>query len=155
MPKKAFSDGRVATPEEAQNMAAAWDAHETLRTRALSATPLLVAHNGLNLPMQPNLKNMAKNFEVLMEIANSMLARKRLSADPVELILEMTVAWYNKYATAYGQAKDFKLQVWAFRDAWLLHKMFTKLRGKVMKDETPKDSSLIWITLFNLHITYW
>ena len=142
MPKKAFKDGRAATEKEAEGVADAWDKHERLRQRALSGTALMARVNPNSPVLQPNLKHMSKNHLVLMEIARSMQGRHRLSSDPIEVILAMTMAWYGKYTAAYTQVKDFRPQVWAFRDAWVLHKMFTKLRAKVVRDEKPKDSSL-------------
>ena len=140
MPRKSFQDGPCATVQEAEALVSAWDAHASLRDGAMAGQRLLADRLGKPVVL-PNLGNIGQNYLVLQEIAQSMKSRKRLSSDPIEVLAVATHGWYNKYNVSFT-AKDFNIQVWAFRDAWLLHKMFTLLRGKVTKLEKPKDASL-------------
>ena len=141
MPKKAFQDGLPATREDAEKIAVAWESHDSLREAALQGQKLLVDRLGKPVVL-PNLGNIAKNVMVLQEVALSMKARKRLSSDPIESLVVSTLAWYSKFQASFSGIKDFSVQVWAFRDAWVMHKMFTMLRGKVVRPEKPKDPCL-------------
>ena len=141
MPKKAFQDGPCASPEEAEKLVAAWDSHSSLRDGAMQGKSLLQDRLGKPAVL-PNLGNIGYNSLVLQEIAKQMCARKRLSSEPIEVLVVATNAWYSKYQAFFAGDKGFNAQVSAFRDAWILHKMFTLLRGKVVKGEKPKDSCL-------------
>ena len=141
MPRKSLKDGRIATVEEAEQISKRWDAHDVLRERGLGGQSLLQDQHGKKYVL-PNLGNMSFNADVLWEIAQDMKRRSRLSSDPIEVLLPMTVAWYRRFAANFAQVPEFSVQVWAFRDAWALHKMFSKLRPKVLRGERPREPCL-------------
>ncbi|CAE7676913.1 unnamed protein product [Symbiodinium sp. CCMP2456] len=67
-----------------------------------------------------------------------MSARQRLSADPAEMLAKMFVGWYSKHKVHFKEVQNFEPAVWAFKDGWVVHKMFTLLRPKVMRTEQPR-----------------
>ncbi|OLQ14083.1 hypothetical protein AK812_SmicGene1815 [Symbiodinium microadriaticum] len=85
---------------------------------------------------------MSHNFLVLKEIVDQMSSRDRLSSEPAESLAKMCVGWYTKHKNHYQNIKSHDAVVWAFKDAWILHKMFTLLRTKVMRPEEPRDKTV-------------
>ena len=137
MPRKSIEDGPTCSKEEADSMASLWDEHAKLRGLATSAKRLMQDSKGLDV-VSPTLDNMQHNHEVLMVMAEKMKARRRLSADPMDAIIIMFLGWYEEHKVLYQQSKGFDPQTWAFKDAWSAHKIFSKLRQKVVKDESPR-----------------
>ena len=138
MPRKLVEDGPPCGKEEAASLAALWDQHASLRNLAKSGMRLIQDVGGRsNVP--PSLENMKVNCLVLVELAKKMGSRHRLSSDPMDAIIQMFLGWYDLHEADYKQNKFFDRQVWAFKDAWTVHKVFSKLRQKVMRDETPRD----------------
>ena len=138
MPRKSLEDGKACDKEEACSMASCWDQHSSLRGLAKEGQRLVQDGDGkANVPA--SLENMSLNKLVLLELAKKMRARRRLSADPMDFIILMTLGWYELHEVLYKHCGTFDKQVWAFKDAWTVHKMFSKLRQKVMKDETPRE----------------
>ena len=142
MPKKVYPDGKPCDEAECQGMAALWDQHAELRNRALSGQRLMQAATGDSSSVLPSMENMSHNHLVLKEIVLKMGARQRLSSDPAERLAKMFLGWYTKYAAQFQQKPNFEATAWAFKDGWVTHKMFTILRPKVMRPETPRELRL-------------
>ena len=138
MPKKSFVDGRAISAGEARQLTDAWEQEAPLLSLTTHAKRLMQDARGKTVVL-PTLENMAYNQLVLLHVARSMSARHRLSADPIDLILVMFGTWYSKYQASYERARDFNLQQWAFKDAWVVHKIFTRLRQKVLRPEKPRE----------------
>ena len=141
MPRKVFPDGAPCSDEECQGMAAIWDTHAELRERARSGKRLMQSANG-DAVVLPNLENIKHNFLVLKEVVLKMSARQRLSADPAEMLAKMFLGWYDKHKAHFKEVQNFDAAVWSFKDGWTVHKMFTHLRPKVMRPETPREPRL-------------
>lgn len=122
-------------------MAAIWDDHVELRDRATSGKRLMQSASGDPVVL-PSLENIKHNFLVLKETGLKMSARQRLSADPAEMLAKMFVGWYSKHKVHFKEVQNFEPAVWAFKDGWVVHKMFTLLRPKVMRTEQPREPRL-------------
>ena len=142
MPRKVFPDGKPCSNEECERMAGLWDQHSELRERASRGQRLMQDRKGAAETCLPNLENMSHNFLVLKEIVDKMSSRDRLSSEPAESLAKMCVGWYGKHKNHYQNIKNHDAVVWAFKDAWVLHKMFTMLRTKVMRPEEPREPRL-------------
>ena len=141
MPKKIIEDGEQCSRPEAEGMAAIWDQNAKLRGLASSGKRLIRDAKGQDA-VSATLENMQLNHDVLIEIAKKMKARKRLSADPMDGLILMFLGWYEKHKVQYGQNPSFDMQTWAFKDAWSVHKMLSKMRAKVVRPEAPRE---LWI----------
>ena len=133
-----MEDGPACTLEQAQSMAEYWDEFSSLRAVASQGKRLMRDAQGKK-EVRPSLENISYNFEVLSEMAQKMKGRMRLSADPVEMIAVMFLAWYDKHRVHYKEIEGFDAQAWAFKDAWCVHKIFSKMRPKVIRDEKPRE----------------
>ena len=141
MPRKVYPDGKPCCDEECKAFAALWDEHTELRLRAERGSRLIQSSDGVERVL-PNLENIKYNFAVLKEIVLKMSARNRLSSDPAEQLAKMFFGWYDKHAVHFKNNKDHDAVVWSFKDAWVVHKMFTLLRPKVMRPEKPREARL-------------
>ena len=138
MPRKVFKDGPVAKKDDITEVIKGWDSEEALRATALSKQRLLQDRQGKS-DVSICLPNAARNHHVLFHVAKNMATRKRLSADPVEVIMLMLHGWYTKNKAAYESLEGFDAKSWAFKDGWTLHKLLTLFRPKAMRDEHPRD----------------
>ena len=78
--------------------------------------------------------------------ARNMVSRHRVSADPVDILVVAITLWYERHIITYQTDETFSAQVWAFKDAWNLHKLITLFRPKVVRPEKPRDP---WIYRYN------
>ena len=141
MPKKVVEDGPAATEADAQKIILLWDAYPELLQRAADRKHLLQDKDGGGV-VNISLDNASFNHPVLMGLVTNMLERHRLSADPVEILGVAVAMWYDRHISSYQKEDTFSVKVWAFRDAWVLHKLVTLFRPKVVRPERPRDS---WI----------
>lgn len=81
----------------------------------------------------PTRANTIHNSQVILCLAKDMARRGRLGADPIEVISKMTFHYYSQHPVYAQLVSDVRMKVWAYNDAWSLHKMVTQFRGPVMK----------------------
>ena len=153
MPRKTYPDGRGATEAEALEVMKSWDKHISVRDLARDGKRLLLDIKGGHTVL-PSLQNVKLNKTVVLELAQSMASRSRLSADHVDTICVMTVAWYEAHSKEFEEVKGFDKQTWAFKDAWALHKIFTMMRQKVTKDECPRELRISFRRDFKLQHSF-
>lgn len=142
MPRKTFPDGKPCSNEECARLADLWDHYTELRARAAKGQRLVQDRKGAAETCLPNLENISHNYLILKEIVALMSARDRLSADPAEAIAKMFVGWYKKHQVYFQNNEKHDAVAWGFKDGWVVHKMFTLLRPKVMRGEQPREPRL-------------
>ena len=142
MGKKAFVDGKSMTMEEAESWPDLWDGMSDISKRLAEGRKLLISKPGTPwTTVHANLGNISLNAFVLKPLAELKRDKfKRLSAFPVDVYATLIHKFYSNHAEVYRRREDIKdidAKSWAWNQAWSMHKMFTKLRNKVQRDEKP------------------
>ena len=152
MPKKLYKDGPKADKDDITAVIAAWHGEAELLNTSIEKKHLVQDHKGDSV-VKICLPNAARNYVLLMHVATNMLKRKRLSADPVDVLTLIFVGWYTKVQEAYKTCEAFDAKAWAFKDGWVVHKLLTLFRIKAIRGEVPRD---FWMYLvifpFNLRL---
>ena len=142
MGRKSFLDGKGMTVEQAEALACPWTGLPEVQERLSKGQKLLVGGPDPDKPVHSGIVNIGLNAAILRPLA--LLKRdtyKRLSAFKVDVYATLMLSFYEANAEAYeGRRANFNPKSWAWEQAWTMHKMFSKLRTKVMKDEMPTAS---------------
>lgn len=150
MPKKLFKDGPAASKDDIKAVIEAWHGEAELLNTSIEKKHLVQDHKG-DPVVKICLPNAARNQVLLMHLAKNMLKRKRLSADPVDVLSLMLVGWYTKVQEAYRTCEGFDAKTWAFKDGWVLHKLLTLFRVKAIRGEVPRDSRMYSVSSFHIY----
>ena len=159
MGKKSFEDGEVPASLNMREIVDEWAKAPEIIDLLLKGRRLLVAADGK--PTKPckihaNLKNIAANAPALMPLAKQMRSLHRLSAYPVELYQTALSTFYDRHRHLYKEesmpenSPVFNPFTWAFEEGWVIHKMFSRLRNKVLRPETPRVPCLQLVVFVGL-----
>ena len=161
MGKKSFADGRAMTIEEAETWTSLWDDLPGVNKRLAQGQKLLISSPGKAWnTVHANLGNISLNALVLKPVAELHRDKyKRLSAFPIDVYAVLIHDFYSKNAVSYQgreDIKDFDAKSWAWNQAWTMHKMFSKLRNKVQRDEKPHVPWHVGFNhIFRVHTGMW
>eukprot|EP00439_Symbiodinium_sp_Y106_P067471 s434_g11.t1 len=142
MPKKLYKDGPKADKDDIKAVIAAWHGEAELLNTSIEKKHLVQDHKGDSV-VKICLPNAARNYVLLMHVATNMLKRKRLSADPVDVLTLIFVGWYTKVQEAYKTCEAFDAKAWAFKDGWVVHKLLTLFRIKAIRGEEQGGGSAV------------
>ena len=144
MPPKGFVDGPVCSDTSA--VAKAWAGLVKVQERARVLKHLVVAKGGSEdtdgKTVLPTRENMIHNAELLEALAANMNQRGRCGADPIDVISSMTVKFYEMHPLYAEVNKDFNLKAVSYNNAWVLHKMLSRLRSSLPKYQSSRDPCL-------------
>lgn len=138
MPPKGFVDGPTCGNPVA--VADAWAETSMMKERLRVVQTLILDNQDPDASaVQPTRANMIHNAEILLVLASDMSKRRRAGADPIDVICQMTMAFYEKHP-AYSQVlkEKFNLKAVAYNHAWVLHKMMSRIRNSVPKHATSR-----------------
>lgn len=154
MPSKSIPDGPVCSDPEA--IAKGWLQTDLVAGRGRHLERLMQRKAGdkddrMNTQViLPTKANMVHNAPILEVLAKDMSQRTRVGADPIDVVCQMTLAYYQSIPPYSTALPGFNVKAVAYNDAWSIHKMISNFRNPVTKYETTRD---IWLTLssFFLH----
>lgn len=89
-------------------------------------------------PVNPSKDNMTFNAPILEELAKNMSQRMRFGADPIDVVCQMTLAFYEMNPLYLKALPNFNLKAVAYNDAWTIHKMIANFRNPVTKYGTTR-----------------
>lgn len=151
MPPKGFIDGPVCS--DASAVATAWTGLVKVQERARVLKHLVVAKGGSEdtdgKTVLPTRENMIHNAELLEALAANMNQRGRCGADPIDVICSMTVKFYEMHPLYTEVNKDFNLKAVSYNNAWVLHKMVSRLRSSLPKYQSSRDPCLFCDSKFS------
>ena len=143
MAPKHVPDG--ASCENPLAVAQAWDELPLVQTRAHSMQRLIlsassnkesVATGDSKGQVLATKENLVHNNTILEVLVKDMVSRNRVGADPIDVIAEMTMAWYALHPFYAKLVPKMHLTAWAYGDAWTLHKMISSFRSPVVRYST-------------------
>eukprot|EP00435_Cladocopium_sp_Y103_P014020 s2668_g3.t1 len=156
MPPKGFIDG--PTCSDASAVAKAWAALARVQERTRVLKHLVVAKGGTEDPdgktVLPSRENMIHNAEILEALALNMNQRGRVGADPIDVICCMTVKFYEMHPVYTEVKKDFNLKAVSYNNAWVLHKMVSRLRSSLPKYQADCLSKAPRLATFQQNVKY-
>lgn len=136
MPAKKFEDGPVCSnPGE---VVEAWDSLAIVTERVGNGKKLVVDTEGKQVVL-PTRENMVHNAPILLELAKNMHKRGRCGADPIDVIAVMTLNFYEKKTIYKAMNPNANLKTIAYNQAWVLHKMVSRIRNSLSKHKTTRD----------------
>lgn len=141
MPSKKFVDGPVSGDPKA--VADGWQGLPEVIDRVCKGERLIIDHKDPDSQtVLPSRENMIRNSSILTELARDMSRRGRCGADPIDVIAEMTVAFYQKNPVYQRANPEFNMKVVAYNNAWGIHKMMSRLRTSLSKHKCTRAPRL-------------
>ena len=139
MPIKKLADGPVC--ENPQPVVDAWNALPLVTERLGCGKRLVLDIKGKDLVL-PTRENMVYNAPILLEIAKDMHLRGRCGADPIDCLALMTVAFYERKDVYKKLNPTANVKTIAYNQAWVLHKMISRIRNSLPKHQTTRE---LWL----------
>lgn len=141
MPIKKFADGPLC--KNPTSVAEAWNELPLVLERVGSGKRLVLDVKGKDMVL-PTRENMVYNAPILLEVAKDMHARGRCGADSIDCLALMTVAFYEKKDVYKKLNPTANLKTIAYNQAWVLHKMISRIRNSLPKHQTTRELWLVY-----------
>ena len=141
MGRKSFPDGPAMSVASANMALNPWLG--SLSSKAEAGDRLITGDKAAgSTTVLPSVKNIALNAPILLPLARLKLGHRRLSAYPIDVYATLVLKFYAEHHAAYASRnakgeEPFNPKAWSWEDGWALHKMFSRLRNKVIRDERP------------------
>ena len=146
MGKKNFEDGAVPEMLAMREIVDKWAADPVVIQRLVKGCRILTTAAGkptAPASIQATLDNIAANAEVLQPLALQMRGLHRLSAYPIDYYQSALRTFYDRHRHLFAKPPPcspvFNPESWGLEEGWVIHKMFSRLRCKVLRPEQPRE----------------